>query len=209
MSRALAAWFLIAAATASPATAPRDVVQSAVVRVVAVLEDPSLNRTETTHAARPNNDRARSEIRRVANDLFDFQEMARRALSRHWATRTPAEQAEFVKLFTELLERSYVGKIEAYSGEKIVYLGETVDGSYATVKSRILTKRRTDVTLDYRLHLIKDRWKVYDVLIDGVSAVNTYRSEFNRVIQSASYDELMDRLRKKTLEIRTAGEQRS
>jgi len=202
MSKALAAWFLVAAAAASPAVAPRDVVQGAVARVVATLEDAKLNQPgEALTASGPTADRVRSEIRRIATELFDFDEVARRALSRHWANRTRAEQIEFTALFTDLLERSYVGKIESYSGEKIVYTGEVVDGSYATVRSRIVTRRRTDTALDYRMHEIDGRWKVYDVLIDGVSFVSTYRSEFNRVIQSSSYDELIERLRKKRIDI--------
>ncbi|OLB99465.1 MAG: hypothetical protein AUH30_05095 [Candidatus Rokubacteria bacterium 13_1_40CM_68_15] len=200
MSKALAAWFLVAAAAASPAVTPRDVVQGAVARVIATLEDAKLP-GEALNGSRPNADRVRIEIRRIATDLFDFEEIARRALSRHWAGRTRAEQTEFTSLFTDLLERSYVGKIESYSGEKIVYTGEVVDGTYATVRSRIITRRRTDTALDYRMHEIDGRWKVYDVLIDGVSFVSTYRSEFNRVIQSSSYDELVERLRKKRIDV--------
>ena len=149
MSKALAAWFLVAAAAASPAVTPRDVVQNAVARVLATLEDAKFNQPgEAMTASGPNGDRVRNEIRRIATELFDFDEVARRALSRHWAGRTRAEQTEFTALFTDLLERSYVGKIEAYSGEKIVYTGEVVDGSYATVRSRIVTRRRTDTALD-------------------------------------------------------------
>jgi phospholipid transport system substrate-binding protein len=205
MGKALAAWLLITAAVATPAVAPRDVVQSAVGQVVAVLEEAHASRQQPSRASMPAVERTRTELRRIAAELFDFEEISRRALSRHWAGRSRAEQREFVGLFTDLLERSYVGKIESYSGEKIVYVGETVDGDYASVRSRIITKRRNDTTLDYRLHRMEGRWKVYDVLIDGVSFVSTYRSEFNRIIQSASYDELLERLRKKQIEIRTVG----
>jgi phospholipid transport system substrate-binding protein len=205
MGKALAAWLLITAAVATPAVAPRDVVQSAVGQVVAVLEEAQASRQQPSRAAMPAVERTRTELRRIAADLFDFAEISRRALSRHWAGRSRAERREFIGLFTDLLERSYVGKIESYSGEKIVYIGETVDGDYASVRSRIITKRRNDTTLDYRLQRVEGRWKVYDVLIDGVSFVSTYRSEFNRIIQSASYDELLERLRKKQIEIRTVG----
>src|SRR2546428_239010 len=160
-------------------------------------------------AGRPNPEKVRLEIRRIATDLFDFDEVSRRALSRHWAARTSQEQAEFISLFTDLLERSYVGKIESYSGEKIAYTGELVDGDYATVRSRIVSKRRTETALDYRLHRAGGRWKVYDVMIDGVSFVPTYRSEFNRIIQSSSWDDLMNRLRKKRIEIRTVVDPRA
>jgi len=202
MTKVLAAWFLVASAAASPAVMPRDVVQGAVARVIATLEEAKFNQPgEVLTAVGPNAERVRGEIRRIATDLFDFDEVARRALSRHWAGRTRAEQTELTSLFTDLLERSYVGKIETYSGEKIVYTGEVVDGNYATVRSRIITRRRTDTALDYRMHEIDGRWKVYDVLIDGVSFVSTYRSEFNRVIQSSSYEELIERLRKKRIDV--------
>jgi len=197
MGRALAAWLLIATAGAQGMT-PRDVVESAVTRVVQTIE-AAQGRPQPARAGRPQTDGARAEIRRIAVELFDFGEVGRRALGRHWSGRSPQEQADFVALFTELLERAYVGKIEAYSGEQIVYTGELVDGDYAVVRSRINTKRRTETALDYRLHRTDGRWKVYDVLIDGVSFVSTYRSEFNRVIQLHSWDELMDRLRKKQI----------
>jgi phospholipid transport system substrate-binding protein len=202
MGKALTWWLLITAATATP-MAPRDTVQSAVSSVVQTLEEIQGLRAEATPAARAARERVRAEIRRIATNLFDFEEVGRRALGRHWAARSAEEQAEFLTLFTDLLERAYVGRIEAFSGEQIIYAGEVVDGNYATVRSRILTRRRSETALDYRLHRTGDRWKVYDVLIDGVSFVSTYRSEFNRIIQRHSWAELVDRLRKKQIEIRT------
>lgn len=203
MGRALATWLLITAAAATPTTSPRGVVESAVTRVIAVLEESQRGRSEPTPAARVGRDQARIELRRIASELFDFPEVGRRALGRHWAGRTADEQTEFIALFTDLLERAYVGKLEAYSDEKIVYGAESVDGDYATVRCRILTKRRSETALDYRLHRAGAGWKVYDLLIDGVSFVSTYRAEFNRIIQAYSWDELMDRLRKKRIEART------
>jgi phospholipid transport system substrate-binding protein len=135
----------------------------------------------------------------VSRRPFDFDEISRRALSRHWTARSPEEQVEFVRLFTDLLERSYIGRIESYAGEKIVYVNELVDGSYATVRSKVLAARRTaDTPVDYRLHLVQGRWKVYDILIDNVSFVATYRSEFARILQREPYAELVERLRKQS-----------
>jgi phospholipid transport system substrate-binding protein len=192
MGKTFAAWLMMAGAVAAPATGPRETVETAVVRVVEVLQQP-----ETT--GRAQSDRA-AEIKRVARELFDFEEVARRALSRHWAGRTPEQQTEFVGLFTDLLERSYMNRIEAYAGERIVYTGESLDGTYATVRSKVLTQRRTELVIDYRMHLHGGRWQVYDVLIDGVSFVSTYRSQFDRVIQAESYGALVERLRKRTLD---------
>ena len=208
MTKSMAAWLLVVAAAAAPAGNPRDVVQGAVTRALTVLEEAQVSRPESQQAGRVPLDKVRSELRRVVADLFDFDEMARRTLSRHWAGRSAKERAEFVGLFTDLLERSYLARIEGYTGGKIAYLGETVDDDYAVVRSRVLRRPR-DVALDYRLHLRNGRWKVYDVLVDGVSWVSTYRSQFDRVILTASWDELVDRLRKKQSEFRVVGAERS
>jgi len=193
MGKAVAVWLMVASAMAASATSPRDVVQVAVTRVVAVLRDDF----EAAHLDRPRTEMRRAEIRRVATELFDFEEMARRTLTRHWNGRTPEERAEFVRLFTNILERSYIGRIEQFSGERILYIGETVDGPYATVRSRILTRRRAEIAVDYRLMLRDGRWRAYDVVLDGVSFVATFRSEFERIIQQSSYAALVDKLRKR------------
>ena len=198
MGKALATWLLVAAA-ASPAVGPRDVVQSAVARVIVALHKTD-SESDASPTMRLVAEQRRLEIRRVASELFDFDEVSRRALSRYWAGRTSEEQAEFTRLFTDLLERAYIGRIEAYSGEKIVYGSEAVDGNFATVRSKVLSRRNTETPLEYRLHLKNGRWKVYDVLIDNVSFVSTYRSEFHRILQRESYAELLDRLRKQSVE---------
>jgi phospholipid transport system substrate-binding protein len=194
MGKAFLAWMLVATAVAAPVTTPREVVQSAVSRVVLAIQRADMESDPAP--ARLATQQRRLEVRRIATDLFDFDEISRRALSRHWTARSPEEQAEFVRLFTDLLERTYLGRIESYSGEKIVYMGETVDGPFATVRSKVVTRRRGETPLDYRLHLRDGRWKVYDVLIDHVSFVATYRSEFGRILQKESYAALVDRLRK-------------
>jgi phospholipid transport system substrate-binding protein len=199
MGKALAAWLMVAGALAAPGQGPRELVEASVARVIQVLHEGGNDRFD------PSYPRHRAEIRRIAHELFDFDEMTRRALSRHWVERSAQERAEFVGLFTDLLERSYIGKIEAYSGEKIVYLGEAIDGAYATVRSRVTTKRRTDTALDYRLYRTDGRWKVYDVLIDGVSFVSTYRSEFNRIIRLSSYSSLVDQMRKRRIDTVVVG----
>jgi len=192
MGKAFAAWLMVAGVVAAPATGPRETVETAVVHVVEVLQQPE--------ATGPAQSERAAEIKRIARELFDFDEIARRALSRHWAGRTPVQHTEFVGLFTDLLERSYMNRIEAYAGERIVYTGEAVDGTFATVRSKVITQRRTELGIDYRMHLRGSRWQVYDVLIDGVSFVSTYRSQFDRVIQAESYGALVERLRKRSLD---------
>jgi phospholipid transport system substrate-binding protein len=200
-----AALMLFASLAGDPATTPRQVVQSAVDRAVAVLDgtEADRDRAQRGEGRAPTGERPRAELRRIALDLFDFEEMARRTLSRHWAGRTRAEQTEFVTLFTDLLERSYLGRIEAYNGEKVVVVSEQVDGIYAVVRSKIVAPRqRRDTAVEYRLHVRNGRWKVYDVLIDGVSFVSTYRGEFNRVITASSYNGLVDALRSRSLQVK-------
>jgi phospholipid transport system substrate-binding protein len=202
MGKSIVAMLLVAAATAAPAS-PRDVVQRAVTRVLEVIDvggQASPHERAGVTAALASVKR-RAQIRTIAEELFDFEEVSRRALSVHWAARTPAERAEFIPLFTDLLERAYLGRIEAYAGEKIVYPAEKIDGDFAVVRSRIVPKRRTvdgrvrETALEYRMHRKDGRWKVYDVLIDGVSFVSTYRSQFDRIIKASSYQTLVDRLR--------------
>jgi phospholipid transport system substrate-binding protein len=206
MEKALMAWMLVASAVAAPAASPREVVEAAVGRVVAAIQRADM---ESEPAPSRVHEQHRLQIRRVATELFDFDEISRRALSRHWAARSAEEQAEFVRLFTDLLERSYIGRIESYSGETLVYLGETVDGPFATVRSKVVTRRRGETPLDYRLRLRDGRWKVYDVLIDHVSFVSTYRSEFERILQKESYAALVARLRKQSADASPAALVRS
>src|SRR5881397_3315151 len=199
MGKAVAAWIMLAGVVAAPTMGPRETVETAVVRVMNLTQDIEPAAKPESATPKQSTDK-RTEIRKIARELFDFEEVTRRTLSRHWAARTPDERAEFVALFTELLERSYINRIEAYAGENITYLGEAIDANYATVRSKILTDRRSEITLDYRLHLRDGRWRVYDLQIDGVSFVSTYRSQFDRIIQAESYAALVERMRKKSFE---------
>jgi phospholipid transport system substrate-binding protein len=173
---------LLAVARVAGAGEPTDVLKSGADRVLRLLEQPG--------------DR-RAEMRKVADELFDFEEMSRRALGPHWKARTPAEQAEFVRLFADLLERSYIGRVESGRGGSVRYTGESAAGDEATVRTRIVTSQGTEVPADYRMHRRNGRWQIYDVSIEGVSLVSNYRSQFNSVIQSQSYSALLERLRSK------------
>ena len=186
MEKVLAAWLLLAVGSAST-VGPTESVQAAVTQIVRVVQDPGLAQPAAA-------ERRRVEIRRLARHYFDFREMARRSLAKHWSDRTSQEREEFVQLFSGLLERSYLLSLENYSGEPIVYTGETVNGEFATVRSKIVG-RRAEMPIDYRLHRIDSRWAVYDVLIEGVSLVSTYRSQFDRVIRASSYAALLEKLR--------------
>jgi len=198
MGKALAAWLLIAGSVASPVSSPRDVVLNAVSQVMAIVSEP----VDADRSTRPDAmERRRVDVHRVASELFDFEDMAKRALSRHWAARTRAEQMQFVEVFTDMLERTYLGRLEAFAGKTITYPTESIDGGYAMVRSRIAGEKRTEASLVYRLRQAGGRWKVFDVTIDGVGFVSTYRSEFDRILKSSSYASLLDRMKAKRLEI--------
>ncbi|HYB71144.1 MAG TPA: ABC transporter substrate-binding protein [Candidatus Bathyarchaeia archaeon] len=183
---------LLLCATVSPALAvtPTETVK---MRVEQALQSMAQIPTNTPEGV----ERRRAEIRRAADSLFDFTEMSRRALGRHWDDRTPAERDEFVKLFTDLMARSYVGKIDRYAGESIAYLGERVNGDEATVQSQVVTAKGSQIPVEYRLHRVNDDWTAYDVFIENVSLVGTYRSQFERVIKAESFTDLLRRLREK------------
>ena len=140
----------------------------------------------------------RAAIRKVALETFDFREISQRSLARHWQGRTPAERDEFIQLFADLLERSYIGQIEQYSGgERIQYVSESVDGEQALVRTKLITKQSTEIPVDYRMHKVGGSWLVYDVSIEGISLVSNYRAQFDRIIRSSSYKQLAEKLRAK------------
>ena len=181
----LTAIFALVTAGTAVAGEPTDQVRRSVGEVLEIVQ------------SQPDGPARRTAVCQAANRLFDFEETAKRALGPHWQQRTPAEHEEFVRLFSDLLEAAYVGKIDLYQGEKITYVGETVDGDQATVKTRIVTKQGNEVPVDYRLLREMDGWRVYDVIIEGVSLVANYRTQFNKIIQTSSYDDLVKRMRAK------------
>src|SRR5688500_18072811 len=158
------------------AGAPTDQLRGSVDGVLKTLSDPDMKKEAKTAERR-------RLIRAAASEIFDFPEISRRSLALHWQARTPAERQQFVALFGDLLEHSYISKIEAYSGEKILYVGETIDGNQAVVRTRIVGKQGTEIPVDYRMLIVGGRWRGYDVRIGGVSLVQSYRSQFSSTSQ--------------------------
>ena len=185
---------LVAVGTPAQAGAPTDQLRGATDRVLKLLQDPELKQPARA-------DERRKRIRAVANEIFDWQETGKRALARHWQGRTPQQRQEFSQLFADLIERSYVGKLELYSGERIVYPGESLEGDLAAVRTKLVTKSNTEIPIDYKMQKAGDRWRVYDVNIEGVSLVGNYRSQFNRIIQQQNCGELMKKLKTKQDEL--------
>lgn len=196
LSLAVAIACIALAAVEARAGAPTAQVRAAVDQIIRIAQDPAL-KSEASAKER------RAAIRQVAKTVFDFPETARRALGRHWPSLSEKDRAEFVPLFTDLLERAYVIKIERYSGEKISYVGESVEpgGERATVKTAFTTQKGTEVPINYHLLRRGDRWLIYDVFVEGVSLVANYRTQFDKIIRAASYRELVRRMKAGQAEI--------
>jgi len=137
-----------------------------------------------------------ARVKRLLARRFDFSEMARRALGPEWQKRSARERSEFVKVFTDIVEASYLDRIERYAGEHTVYLRENRDGDYAEVASKALAVKGDDLPINYRLkHAGGGDWKVYDLVIDNVSIVNNYRAQFSRLLSGGSFNSLLAQLR--------------
>lgn len=184
----------IALPTTATASTVTDEVKGTVDDVLKIVTNKELKKPQ-------NEQKRRKELKAVIGRIFDYGEMAKRSLGVHWKTLTPAKQKEFVDLFATLLENSYADKIESYNQEKIVYEKELVEGNYAEVNSRVITAKRDEFTLDYRLLRKSNKWMVYDVVIEGVSLVSNYRTQFNKIIVERGYDELVKKMRTKSEEI--------
>ena len=180
---------LVAVASASAwAGAPTDQVREYTDAVVKVLEDPALK-------AEDKKPERRAAVRKIASEVFDVQETAQRALGPHWQQRTPQERQEFVQLFAELLEQTYISKIDLFGGERLRFTDEKVDGDNAVVRAKVMTKQQAEVPVEARMLRKGDRWLVYDILIENISLVGNYRAQFDRIIRTSSYEDLVKRLR--------------
>ena len=137
----------------------------------------------------------RDELRKIIAARFDFGEMSKRALGAEWRRRTTEEQSEFAQLFAGLLENAYLKQIEAIKHEQVTFGRERIDGKAAEVETSVLTKENKELSIDYRLISTNGQWRVYDVVIEDVSLVNNYRSQFNRLLAKMPFDQLLRDLR--------------
>ena len=175
----------------SRAGIPSDQVRQTADKVLSILRDPRLK------AADKKKER-REQLRQVISARFDFNEMAKRSLGQYWQRRGAEEQRQFVQLFTDLLERSYADQIESLNGETILYGRENQDRDHAEVDTRVVTRKGEEFAVNYKLHSAGQEWKVYDVVIENISLVNNYRSQFNHVLAKSSFAELLRQLQAKT-----------
>jgi phospholipid transport system substrate-binding protein len=185
--------FLATNVYASAANGVTAEVKKTVDEVVRIVSDKEMKK---------NDQKRRQALKKTISKIFDYSEMAKRSLGKHWNQRSADEKNQFTELFASLLENSYASKIESYNNEKIVYLKETIDSDHAEVKSKVVTTKRDEFTLDYRMINQNGKWMVYDVVIEGVSLVSNYRTQFNKIITADGYPVLVKKLQTKTEELK-------
>ena len=183
---------LLIAPESSFAGAATDQLKQSVEKIQTILADPSL-KGEANTASR------RQQLKRALGERFAFDEMAKRSLGAQWQKRTASEQQEFVRLFTDLLEGAYLSKLEEYSGEKIQFVNERQEKDFAEVNTKVVNRKGEDFALDYRLMNMNGDWKVTDVVIENISVVNNYRSQFNRVLSKSSFEDLTEAMKQKKI----------
>jgi phospholipid transport system substrate-binding protein len=193
LAAVLALALVVVAVAPALAGAPTDQLKTYTEQVLKILEDPALK-------AEDKKEQRRAAVRKVAVDVFDVEETAKRALGRHWQGRTPDERREFVDLFADLLERTYISKIDLYGGEKVRFSNETIDDDRAIVRGKVVTRRGTEVPVEARMLKRGDRWLMYDILLENISLVGNYRAQFDQIIRTSSYGDLVKRLRDKRID---------
>lgn len=187
---ALAALVCLSLVSVCSAGDALELVKSAAERATAVLRDPKLKSAEKK---KERIDR----LKEIITPIFDYEEMARRSLGAHWRRRTPAEQEEFARLFRAFIEKIYSDKVDLYEGERVIVGRETVEQDYAQVESAVINAKGEEISVIYRLKRTDGKWKVYDAVVENISIVNNYRSQFDRVISKHSYEELKKMLKEK------------
>ncbi len=175
---------------AAQAGEPLNLVKTAAEAAIAVLRDLKLKGLDQK--------KERIErLKEIINPIFDYKEMARRSLGRHWRRRSPEEQEEFTTLFRAFLEKIYSDRVDVYDGEKVTFGRETIDQDYAQVESTVINAKGEESSIVYRLRHTDEKWKVYDAVVENISIVNNYRSQFDRVISKSSFENLKKMLREK------------
>ncbi|OHB98795.1 MAG: organic solvent tolerance ABC transporter substrate-binding protein [Planctomycetes bacterium RIFCSPHIGHO2_12_39_6] len=169
---------------------PGKLVMDTIDKGLVVLKEPSLKGNDKVNERR-------QKLWETISHIFNFEEMSKRALGQHWKKRSDEEKKEFVGLFTNILKDAYIGKTDAYSGEKVILMKERVDKEYATVQTKFILNTGSELVVDYNMLNNSGEWKIYDVIIEGVSLVNNYRSQFNSILIKSTYNELVQRIKEK------------
>lgn len=186
--RYLPVFFLAINLAPAFASSPTEQIQQTIEQVLTVVNSP----------AQGDESGRKRQLRETLMPRFDWNEMAKQTLGKHWDAAS-ARQSEFIAAFTEFLGNSYAGKIGSYKDEKIIYLNEAVDHDQAQVKTKIVSSRGEPTAITYQLHRIDDEWKIYDVVVEDISLVVNFRSQFSRILAKGGFDDLLRQLKEKEL----------
>jgi phospholipid transport system substrate-binding protein len=179
----LTAFLILLASQSAWATTPTEQIQQTIQQVLKLVNGSSVGAEER-----------RQLLRETLMPRFDWPEMAKHALGKHWDSAAGRQQ-EFVVAFAEFVGRSYFSTINSYKDEKILFVHEALQQSRAQVDTKIVAKKGEVTSVNYRLHRVEDEWKIYDVVIEDISLVDNYRSQFNRILSTGSFDDLLTRLK--------------
>ena len=182
---------MLAATAVHAETTPTEDVRSSVEAVIALLKDDQLDR-----------DTRREKMREVIGKRFDFRAMSQRTLATNWKKASDGEKQKFTELFAELIQNSYVSKIESYTNESVKYPAEKKKGRKAEVDTLIITSS-AEIPVNYRVYQKDGSWLVYDVIIEGVSLISNYRSSYQEIVKKDGFDGLLARMEEKIRELRS------
>jgi phospholipid transport system substrate-binding protein len=186
----LTAGMLLALTSLATADAsPTDSIRGSVDSILALLQDKEIS-----------NDVRREKIGEVISERFDFRAMSQRTLATNWKSTSKEQRQEFVQLFSKLIENTYIGRVEAYTDEKIDYPGEKIKGKKAVVETLILTDN-ADIPVNYKVYQKNDKWWVYDVVIEGISLISNYRSSYQEIVKKEGFDGLIAKMKAKIKEL--------
>jgi phospholipid transport system substrate-binding protein len=193
--RKLIVFFMLAALpqwTSAAAQSPLSIIRAGTEKAIGILHSSQAGQSPALH-------QRRGEILAIVDEYFNFEEMGKRALGRPWKDQPTEKRQEFIKLFKQLLFNTYINRVESYTGsnEHIAYDSENIDGEYAIVKTHVMLQSNQNVQIDYRLRLENGQWKVYDVVVEGISFVDNYRGQFASILANESFDGLLKKLRDK------------
>ena len=180
---------LALAIQANAGQSPIQTVQTAVDAILGILTNETLDKEEK-----------RSKMRAIINQRFDFRAMSQRTLATNWKKASRDEQQQFVGLFAQLIQNSYIGKVEAYTSEKVEYPAEKIKGNRAVVDTLIITSS-TEIPVNYKVYLKNDEWRVYDVIIEGVSLISSYRSTYQEIVKKDGFPGLFVKMEAKLKEL--------
>jgi phospholipid transport system substrate-binding protein len=199
MKKALSGFLLALLLTFPPfaySAAPLDTVQEHVNKVLEVLRDPTLK-------GEPGRKLKKEKIYSISEEMFDFTELSKRSLGQNWNKLNAGQQEEFIKLFKSILETAYADKITSYTDERIIFKEEITLSEKTVEVPTVIVAKTSEIPINYRLLQEKGRWKIYDVVIEGVSLVNNYRTQFREILANKTPEALLDILRKKVGDARS------